>query len=65
MILNYIVQMLTIDGEWEDIAGFGYREIAKDYQHIIELEIPEREFRIVKRTADGIDVTPGIGRIIH
>jgi hypothetical protein len=65
MILNYIVQMLTIDGDWEDIAGFGYRGIAKDYQNIIELEIPEREFRIVKRTPDGLDVTPGIGRIIH
>ena len=44
MILNYIVQMLTVDGDWEDIAGFGYQEIAKDYQNIIELEIPERAF---------------------
>lgn len=65
MILNYIVQMLTIDGDWEDIAGFGYQEIAMDYQNIIELEIPEREFRIVKRTPEGIDTTPGIGRVIH
>ena len=65
MILNYIVQMLTIDGEWEDLAAFGYQEIANDYKNIIELDIPEREFRIVKRDSNGIDVTPMLGRMIH
>ena len=65
MMLNYIVQMLTTAGDWEDIAGFGYEEFAHDYKVLLEFDIPEREFRIVKRTADGVDTTPGIGRIIH
>ena len=65
MRLNYIVQMLTTDGEWSDMAGFSFEEFAYDYQTLLEFDIPEREFRIVKRDIDGNDTTPMLGRQLH
>ena len=65
MRLNYIVQMLTADGEWSDMAGFSFEEFAHDYQTLLEFDIPEREFRIVKRDIDGNDTTPMLGRQLH
>jgi len=65
MRLNYIVQMMDSDGEWADMAGFSFEAFACDYKTLLEFDIPEREFRIVKRTPEGIDTTPGLGRIIH
>lgn len=65
MTLNFIVQMMDGTGEWSDLAGFGYEEFAYDYKTLLEFDVPEREFRIVKRTPEGVDTTPGLGRIIH
>ena len=65
MRLNYIVQMMTSDGEWSDMAGFSFEEFAYDYQMLLECDIPEREFRTVKRDPDGTDTTPVLGRQIH
>jgi hypothetical protein len=65
MRLNYIVQMMDADGEWADMAGFSFEAFACDYKTLLECDIPEREFRIVKRGSDGIDTTPVLGRQIH
>lgn len=65
MRLNYIVQMMTADGDWSDMAGFGYEEFAFDYKTLLEFDIPEREFRIVKRDINGNDTTPMLGRQVH
>ena len=65
MTLDYVVQMMDGTGEWTDIGAFAYEEFADDYQTLLEFDIPDRGFRIVKRDKDGNDTTPLLGRIIH